>query len=175
MGRHLHFADLSLEDFRVEVRRNVEALNHALRNVPADRIRIHVCWGNYPGPHHRDVPLRQILDLVFEVRGDGLSIEGANPRHAHEWRLFEDVKLPENKVLIPGVIDTLTNHVEHPELVAERIVRLARLVGRENVIAGTDCGFGTFVGVGAVHPSIAWAKLQALAEGAKLATAELWR
>lgn len=174
MGRHLHFADLPLEPFRAELRRNAEAINDALRNIPSDRVRLHVCWGNYPGPHHRDVPLREIVDVVLSVRADGLSVEGANPRHNHEWRLWEDVPLPEGKVLIPGVIDTLTNHVEHPELVCERIVRLAQLVGRENVIASTDCGFGTFAGVGAVHPSIAWAKLAALAEGAALASEELW-
>jgi 5-methyltetrahydropteroyltriglutamate--homocysteine methyltransferase len=174
MARHLHLADVPLEGFRAEIRRNVDALNGALRNVPTDRVRIHVCWGNYPGPHHRDVSLRDILDIVLSVQADGVSIEAANPRHAHEWRLFEQAKLPEGKVLIPGVIDTLTNHIEHPELVAERIVRLARLVGRENVIAGTDCGFGTFAGVGAVHPSIAWVKLRALADGARIASEELW-
>jgi 5-methyltetrahydropteroyltriglutamate--homocysteine methyltransferase len=174
MGRHLHFADVSLDDFRKEIRRNVEALNYALEGIPSDRVRIHVCWGNYPGPHHHDVPLRDILDVVLEANADGIYVEGANPRHGHEWKLFEETRLPDGKVLVIGAIDTLSTHIEHPELVAERLVRIARLVGRENVIAATDCGFGTFAGVSAVHPTVAWAKLEALAEGARLASAELW-
>jgi 5-methyltetrahydropteroyltriglutamate--homocysteine methyltransferase len=174
MGRHLHFADVGIDEFRAEMRRNVDALNHALEGIPPDRVRIHVCWGNYPGPHHRDVPLREIVDIVFDVRADGVYVEGANPRHAHEWRVFEEFRPPEGKLVILGVIDTLSTHIEHPELVAERIVRLARLVGRENVVAATDCGFGTFAGVSAVHPTVAWAKLEALAEGARLASRERW-
>jgi 5-methyltetrahydropteroyltriglutamate--homocysteine methyltransferase len=174
MGRHLHFADAPIAEFRSEIRRNVEALNHALEGIPPERVRVHVCWGNYPGPHHRDVPLRDIVDVVFEVKAEAVYVEGANPRHAHEWKLFEEVRLPDGKRLVVGVIDTLSTHIEHPELVAERLVRLARLVGRENVVAATDCGFGTFAGVSAVHPTVAWAKLEALAEGARVASEELW-
>jgi 5-methyltetrahydropteroyltriglutamate--homocysteine methyltransferase len=174
MGRHLHFADLAIDEFRREIRKNVDALNGALEGIPPDRVRVHVCWGNYPGPHHRDVPLREIVDVVLEVNADGVYVEGANPRHAHEWTVFEDVRLPDEKVLVLGVIDTLSTHIEHPELVAERIERLARIVGRERVVAATDCGFGTFAGVSAVHPTVAWAKLEALVEGARIASERLW-
>jgi 5-methyltetrahydropteroyltriglutamate--homocysteine methyltransferase len=174
MGRHIQYAALSLEEFRRMARLHIEALNRALANVPADQSRIHLCWGNYEGPHHYDVPLADIIDVVFTARPSGISFEAANPRHAHEWRLFERVKLPAGKVLIPGVIDSTTNFIEHPELVAERIGRYARLVGRENVIAGTDCGFGTWVGQAAVDPDIVWAKLASLAAGARLASREFW-
>jgi 5-methyltetrahydropteroyltriglutamate--homocysteine methyltransferase len=134
-----------------------------------------LCWGNYPGPHHHDVPLEQIIDVILTARPLGLSFEAANGRHAHEWQVFEKVKLPEGKVLIPGVIESMSNRIEHPELVAQRIVKFAQVVGRENVIAGSDCGFGTFVGVALVEPEIAWAKLASLAEGAQLATRQLWK
>jgi len=174
MGRHIQYAGLGLEEFRAMARLHVRALDHALANIPADRVRMHLCWGNYEGPHHYDVPLRDILDIAFEAKPGGISFEAANPRHAHEWRVFERVTLPEGKVIIPGVIDSTTNFIEHPELVAERIGRYARLVGRENVIAGTDCGFGTWVGQAAVDPDIVWAKLASLAEGARLASRELW-
>ncbi|HLI26285.1 MAG TPA: cobalamin-independent methionine synthase II family protein [Chloroflexota bacterium] len=174
MGRHVEFADAPLDEYRRNLALHVEALNHALAGLPADRIRVHLCWGNYPGTHHWDVPLRDMLDLVLQVHGEGLSIEAANPRHEHEWRVFEEVPLPEDKVLLPGVIDTKTNYIEHPELVAERIVRFARVVGRERVIASTDCGFGTFAGFGRVPARVAYAKLAALAEGARLATRALW-
>ncbi len=174
MGRHIQFADLSLDEFRKMARRHVEALNHALAGVPPDRSRLHLCWGNYEGPHHYDVPLADIIDIVFTARPSGISFEAANPRHAHEWKLFEDVRLPEGKVLIPGVLDSTTNFIEHPDLVAERIARYARLVGRENVIAGTDCGFGTWVGQAAVDPDIAWAKLASAAEGARRASRQFW-
>ena len=174
MGRHIQFAELPLEEFRTMARLHLAALNHAVANIPPEQLRIHLCWGNYEGPHHYDVPLADILDLVFAARPQGISFEAANPRHAHEWRVFERVKLPANKVIIPGVLDSTTNFIEHPELVAERIGRYARLVGRENVIAGTDCGFGTWVGQAAVDPDIVWAKLASLAEGARLATKELW-
>jgi 5-methyltetrahydropteroyltriglutamate--homocysteine methyltransferase len=174
MGRHIQYAGLGLDDFRTMARLHIRALNHALANVPPDRARMHLCWGNYEGPHHYDVPLADILDVVFEARPSGISFEAANPRHAHEWRVFERVKLPAGKVIIPGVIDSTTNFIEHPELVAERIGRYARLVGRENVIAGTDCGFGTWVGQAAVDPDVAWAKLASLAEGARLASREFW-
>jgi 5-methyltetrahydropteroyltriglutamate--homocysteine methyltransferase len=161
------------DDFRAALRLRVEAINHATRDIPPDAMRMHVCWGNYEGPHHLDVPLREILDLVFAARPAAVSFEAANPRHAHEWAVFEDTALPEGKVLVPGVIDTTTNYIEHPELVAQRIARYARLVGRENVIAGTDCGFASFAGSSAVDPAIVWAKLGAMAEGAALASAEL--
>jgi 5-methyltetrahydropteroyltriglutamate--homocysteine methyltransferase len=174
MGRHIQFAALSLPEFRKMARLHVEALNHALANVPPEQARVHLCWGNYEGPHHHDVALVDILDVVFTARPAGISFEAANPRHAHEWKVFERVKLPEGKVIIPGVIDSTTNFIEHPELIAERIGRYARLVGRERVIAGTDCGFGTWVGQAAVDPDIAWAKLASLAEGARLATREFW-
>jgi len=174
MGRHIQYAGLSLDEFRKRARLHIEALNHALASVPPDQARVHLCWGNYEGPHHYDVPLAAIIDVVFTARPNGISFEAANPRHAHEWRVFERVQLPAGKVLIPGVIDSTTNFIEHPELVAERIGRYARLVGRDNVIAGTDCGFGTWVGQSAVDPDIAWAKLATLAAGARLASREFF-
>jgi len=174
MGRHIQFAGLGLEEFRTMARLHLAALDHAVASIPPEQLRIHLCWGNYEGPHHHDVPLADILDLVLAARPRGVSFEAANPRHAHEWRVFERVKLPPDKLIIPGVLDSTTNFIEHPELVAERIGRYARLVGRENVIAGTDCGFGTWVGQAAVDPDIVWAKLASLAEGARLASSELW-
>ncbi len=175
MGRHIQYADLSLAEFRARARLHIEALDHALANVPPEQARMHLCWGNYEGPHHYDVALADILDLVFAARPAGVSFEAANPRHAHEWRVFERVRVPDGKLVIPGVIDSTTNFVEHPELVAERIGRYARLVGRENVIAGTDCGFGTWVGQAAVDPDVVWAKLGSLVEGARLVSRELWQ
>jgi 5-methyltetrahydropteroyltriglutamate--homocysteine methyltransferase len=174
MGRHIQHADLSLEDFRKAARLHVEALNHAVSRIPADRMRLHLCWGNYEGPHHCDVPIEAIIDVVFLARPDGISFEAANPRHAHEWRVFERVKLPEGKLLIPGVLESKSNFIEHPELVAQRIANYARLVGRENVVAGTDCGYGTWVGQAAVDPDVVWAKLAAMAEGARIASREFW-
>jgi 5-methyltetrahydropteroyltriglutamate--homocysteine methyltransferase len=174
MGRHIQFADLDLAGFRKMAQLHIAALNHALANIPADRARLHLCWGNYEGPHHRDVPLADIIDVVFQAKPSGLSFEAANPRHAHEWTLFERLKLPEGKLLIPGVLESKTNFVEHPELVAQRIGRYAKLVGRENVIAGTDCGYGTWVGQAAVDPGVVWAKLAAMAEGARIASAAFW-
>jgi 5-methyltetrahydropteroyltriglutamate--homocysteine methyltransferase len=174
MGRHIQYAALSVDEFRKMARLHIEALNHALANVPPEQARVHLCWGNYEGPHHYDVPLADIIDVVFTARPQGISFEAANPRHGHEWKVFERVKLPTGKVIIPGVIDSTTNFIEHPELVAERIGRYARLVGRENVIAGTDCGFGTWVGQAAVDPDIVWAKLASLAAGARLASREFW-
>lgn len=165
----------SMEDYRRWARLRVDVLNHALHGLPQDRVRYHVCWGSWNGPHVTDVPLKDIIDLVFEVNAGGYSLEMANPRHEHEWRLFEDVKLPDGKVLLPGYISHATNVVEHPELICERIVRLANLVGRENVIASTDCGFAQGPFTRRVHPTIMWAKLRALAEGAELATARLWK
>ena len=174
MGRHIQHADLTTAEFRKAAALHIEALHHALRNVPADHARVHLCWGNYEGPHHCDVPLADIIDVVFTAKPEGLSFEAANPRHAHEWKLFETVKLPEGKVLIPGVIESKTNFIEHPELIAQRIGRYAALVGRENVIAGSDCGYGTWVGQAAVDAQVVWAKLASLAEGARLASREFW-
>jgi 5-methyltetrahydropteroyltriglutamate--homocysteine methyltransferase len=175
MGRHIQFASSSIEEFRREAGLNIAALNHAVQRIPADRMRVHLCWGNYEGPHHFDVALADIIDVVFTARPAGLSFEAANPRHAHEWKLFETVKLPEGKILIPGVLESKTNFIEHPELVAQRIGRYAKLVGRENVMAGSDCGYGTWVGQAAVDPQVVWAKLAALAEGARIASREFWR
>ena len=152
----------------------IEALNYALTDVPEDRVRFHVCWGNGEAPHTRDVALKDIVQVVLKVKAQAYSVEASNPRHAHEWKLWQDVKLPDGKVLIPGVIDSVTNFVEHPELVADRIVTYANIVGRENVIAGTDCGFGTSAGTENVYPPIVWGKLATLTEGAKLASAQLW-
>jgi 5-methyltetrahydropteroyltriglutamate--homocysteine methyltransferase len=164
----------SFADYRKWVDMHMEVLNHAIEGLPADRIRYHVCWGSWPGPHTTDVPLKDIVDLILKVRVGAYVIEGANPRHEHEWSVWKNVKLPEGKVLIPGVISHATNVVEHPELVAQRITRYARLLGRENVLAGTDCGFAQGPFYRRVHPSIMWAKLEALAEGARLASKELW-
>jgi 5-methyltetrahydropteroyltriglutamate--homocysteine methyltransferase len=161
-------------DYRKWVAMHVDLLNHALEGIPEDRVRYHVCWGSWPGPHTTDVPLKDIVDLILQVRVGAYVIEGANPRHEHEWKVWRDVKLPDGRALVPGVISHATNIVEHPELVAERIVRLAGVVGRENVIAGTDCGFAQGPFYRRVHPSIMWAKLEALAEGARLASQELW-
>jgi 5-methyltetrahydropteroyltriglutamate--homocysteine methyltransferase len=161
---------LSVAEYRKFAELRVEALNHALRDIPPERVRLHVCWGRYHGPHKYDIPLKDIVDLILKVRAEGYSIEASNPRHEHEWRVWEDVRFPEGKVLIPGVVGHATDFIEHPELVAERLVKYARLVGRENVIAGTDCGLGGRVG----HPQIVWAKFEALAEGARLATQQLW-
>jgi 5-methyltetrahydropteroyltriglutamate--homocysteine methyltransferase len=175
MGRHIQYAALSLEDFRKRAQLHVEALNHALAGIPAEQLRMHLCWGNYEGPHHHDVPLSQIIDIVFKARPSAISLEAANPRHAHEWTVFENVKLPDGKVLIPGVIESKSNFVEHPELIAQRISHFANLVGRENVIAGSDCGFGTWVGQAAVDPDVAFAKFKAMREGADIATHRFWR
>jgi len=172
-GRNNQFQHLTLAEFRKVAAMHVEALNHAVADLPPERMRLHVCWGNYAGPHHKDVPLRDIIDIVVRARPAGLSVEGANPRHAHEWKVFEEVKLPEGKVLIPGVLDSTTNFIEHPELVAQRVVQYARVVGGANVIAGVDCGFATFAERPTIDPRIAWAKLEAMVEGARLAAREL--
>jgi len=176
MGRHLAFPELSNTEFVKIAEANVEALNHALRDIPPDRMRLHLCWGNYEGPHHRDIPLREIRPVALKARPQALSFEGANPRHEHEWVVFRERRLPDDKVIIPGVLDTTTNFIEHPELVAQRLVRYAEVVGRERVIAGSDCGFATFARSQAlVEPEIAWAKLKAMTEGARLASGQLWR
>jgi 5-methyltetrahydropteroyltriglutamate--homocysteine methyltransferase len=165
----------SLADYRKWAAVRVEAVNHALQGIPEEKSRYHLCWGSWNGPHTNDVAIKDIIDLVLKIRVGGYSLEMANPRHEHEWRVWEKVKMPKGRVLVPGLVSHSTNVVEHPELVAERIVRLARLVGRENVIASTDCGFAQGPFTRRVHPSIMWAKLRAVAEGARLATRELWR
>jgi 5-methyltetrahydropteroyltriglutamate--homocysteine methyltransferase len=176
MSRHLAFPELSDTEFLKIAEGNVEALNHALRDIPPDRMRLHLCWGNYEGPHHRDIPLERILPIALRGRPQALSFEGANPRHEHEWIVFKQVKLPDDRLIIPGVVDTTTNFIEHPELVAQRIARYAEIVGRDRVIAGSDCGFATFArSAPVIEPEIAWAKVQSMAEGARLASARLWR
>jgi 5-methyltetrahydropteroyltriglutamate--homocysteine methyltransferase len=174
MGRHTMYRDRSVEEFASLAARHIEVLNHALRNVPANRVRMHVCWGNYEGPHHHDVPMQRLLPIVLKAKPQALLFEAANPRHAHEWAVFQDAQIPDDKILIPGVLATTTNYIEHPLLVAERIERYAGIVGRERVIAGTDCGFGTFAGFGPVEPDIAYLKLAAMVEGARLASKKLW-
>jgi len=174
MGRHVQFTHLSLEDFRRKLAMNVEALNHALRNIPADRLRMHLCWGNYPGPHHCDVPLADIADIVWQAKPQTVLLEGANPRHAHEFAFFEDHALPEGKVLCPGMIEPQSSYIEHPELIAQRIGRYADLLGRDRVMAGVDCGFSVHAGSGNLDPEIVWAKLAALAQGAEIASRRYW-
>jgi 5-methyltetrahydropteroyltriglutamate--homocysteine methyltransferase len=173
MGRHSSYAKLDLTQYRKRVAMNIEALNHGVRNIPAEQLRMHLCWGNYPGPHHCDVPLAEILDLVWTAKPQTILFEAANPRHAHEWRLFEDEKIPDDKMICPGVIEPQSNYIEHPELVAQRIERYAKLVGRDRVMAGVDCGFSVHVGMQGIDPDVAWAKLSALAEGAALASKRL--
>ena len=174
-GRHSRSASLSNEAFLKIVEMHLEVLNYAVSEISPDRMRLHLCWGNYEGPHHLDIPLKEIIGLVLAARPGAVSFEGANPRHEHEWAVFKDVKLPDGKIIIPGVLDSTTNYIEHPELVAQRIVRYAGVVGRENVIAGSDCGFSTFARTKpTIDPDITWAKLQAMAEGAEIASKELW-
>jgi 5-methyltetrahydropteroyltriglutamate--homocysteine methyltransferase len=174
MGRHTQFAGLSLGEFRREMALNVEALNQALVNIPAEQVRMHLCWGNYPGPHHCDVPLADIVDILWRAKPHAILFEAANPRHAHEWKLFEQVRVPEGKLLVPGVIECQSNYIEHPELVAQRIERYAHLLGRDNVMAAVDCGFSIHVGSGGVDPDVVWAKLAALAQGAEIASRKFW-
>jgi 5-methyltetrahydropteroyltriglutamate--homocysteine methyltransferase len=174
LGRHTQFAHLSLEQFRDVAKMHIDVLNHAVADIPPDRMRMHICWASTGGPHHRDLPLKDIADVVVKGRPGALVVAGANPRHEHEWKVWRDVPLPGGKVLVAGVIDSTTNFIEHPELVAERITRYATVVGRENVIAGVDCGFGTFAGRVQVDTNIVWRKLASLVEGARLASKELW-
>jgi 5-methyltetrahydropteroyltriglutamate--homocysteine methyltransferase len=174
MSRHTGFQDLSEAEFLKRAAFDVEALNQALAKVPADQVRIHICWGNYEGPHDHDIALTKILPIVLKAKAQAISFEAANPRHEHEWTVWRDAKLPDDKILIPGVLDSSTNYVEHPELVAQRIERYASAVGRERVIAGTDCGFGTFAAYSKVDPAIAFKKLRALVEGAAIASKRLW-
>lgn len=174
MTRVSQFSHLSVDEFKKIVELHVEVINHALKDIDPERMRLHVCWGNTEGPHHHDVPLREIVEIVLRARPLGLSVEGANPRHGHEWKVWEDVPLPDGKVLIPGVLDTTTNFIEHPELIAQRILNYANIVGRENVMAGSDCGFGTSAWGRKVETNIAWAKLASMVEGARIASRELW-
>jgi 5-methyltetrahydropteroyltriglutamate--homocysteine methyltransferase len=174
LSRHTVFAHLSLAEFRKVITMHVEALNHAVRDLPPERMRMHICWASTQGPHHNDVPLKDIVDIVLMGRPQGLSFPGANPRHGHEWKVWKEVRLPDGKIIIPGVIDSTSNFVEHPELVADRILQYAGVVGADNVIAGVDCGFGTFAGRLQVDSKIVWMKLASLAEGARLASRQLW-
>ena len=171
MGRHIQYAGLSLAEFRKKAELHVEVLNHALRNIAPEQLRMHLCWGNYEGPHHCDVEFKDIVDLVFGANPSQIAMEAANPRHNHEWKIFEDTRLPDGKMLIPGVIESKSNFIEHPELIAQRLRRYTDLVGAENVLAGSDCGYGTWVGQAAVDPDVVWAKLKAMREGADLASA----
>jgi 5-methyltetrahydropteroyltriglutamate--homocysteine methyltransferase len=164
----------SLENFRRQMEMNIEALNQALVNIPAEASRIHICWGNAEMPRTTDVELKDIIDIILRAKPAGLMLMASNGRHAHEWKVFQDTKLPEGKYVIPGVLDSTSNIVEHPEVVADRLIRYAEAVGRENVMAGTDCGFGTFVGMDVVVPTVTWAKFRAQAEGARIASEELW-
>lgn len=174
LGRHVMFTHLSDDEFVKQAERHIEVLNHALRNIPGDRVRLHCCWGNYEGPHICDIALPKVLPALLKAKPRALLFEASNPRHAHEWRAFQETAIPDDYVLIPGVIDTTTNFVEHPQLVADRITNYANLVGRERVIAGTDCGFATFAGFGAVDGDIAWEKLKSLGQGAELASKTLF-
>lgn len=174
MGRHTMYRDRTDEEFLKRAELHIEVLNQALRNVPSDRVRMHVCWGNYEGPHHHDIPLERLLPVVIKTKAQALLLEGANPRHAHEWAVFREQKLPDDKILIPGVIGSTSNYIEHPLLVAERLCRYADVVGRERVIAGSDCGFSTFAGFGPVDPDVTYLKFQAMAEGARIASKRLW-
>lgn len=177
LGRHMMFKDQNDADYLVRISRHVEVLNHALRNIPAVQVRMHVCWGNYEGPHHCDVEMATILPVLMRAKPCGLLFETSNPRHQHDWEAFADAarRIPEDKILIPGCLDSTTNFIEHPRVIANRVMQFAAIVGRERVIAGTDCGFSTFAGFGAVDPEIVWAKLAALSEGASIASERLWR
>lgn len=174
LGRHMMFKDKDEAEYVRLATLHIDALNEAVRNIPSDRMRLHVCWGNYEGPHHCDAPMETVLPIALKAKPQALLFEAANPRHAHEWEVFAAAKIPESKVLVPGVIDSTTNFIEHPRLIAQRIAAFARIVGRDRVIAGTDCGFSTFAGFGAVDAEIVYAKLEALAEGAALASDKLW-
>lgn len=174
MGLHVGKKLLDVTEFRRQLERRIEILNHACRNIPSENWRVHLCWGNYQGPHHHDVPLADIVDIILKVNAGALLFEGANPRHEHEWRVWQEIDVPEDKILIPGVLDTCTNYVEHPDLIADRIMRYAERVGRERVIAGTDCGFSSFATFQTVDPTIAWMKFEAMVEGANRASKKLW-
>ncbi len=175
MGRHTAYAEMDRDAFRKRIQMNIEALNHGVRNIPPEQLRMHLCWGNYPGPHHCDAPVTDIIDLVWNARPQTVLFEAANPRHAHEWQLFDSIDIPDDKILCPGVIEPQSNYIEHPELVAQRIERFAAIVGPERVMAGVDCGFSVHVGMQGIDPDVAWAKLASLAEGARIASTRLAR
>jgi 5-methyltetrahydropteroyltriglutamate--homocysteine methyltransferase len=175
MGRHSVYASLSLAEFRRTIEVNVEALNHAVRNIPAEQLRMHLCWGNYPGPHHHDVPMADIIDIVWKAKPRTVLFEGANPRHVHEWKLFADIDIPDDKILCPGVIEPQSSYIEHPEVVAQRIQQWASVVDPERLMTGVDCGFSVHVGMQGVDPEVAWAKLAAMAQGCEIASARLSR
>jgi 5-methyltetrahydropteroyltriglutamate--homocysteine methyltransferase len=174
MARHTGFQDLSEPEFLKRAEHQVDVMNHALRNIPADSLRMHVCWGNYEGPHDRDIPLEKIMSIVLQAKPPAIQFEASNPRHAHEWAVWKGARIPENKILIPGLLTSTSNYVEHPELVSQRVCQFAEIVGRQRVIAGTDCGFGTFAGIGKMDAGISFKKLSALVEGARLASRKLW-
>ena len=174
LGRHMMFKGQPDEEYEALARQHVEALNHAVRNIPAESMRMHICWGNYEGPHTCDAPMEQVLPIALKAKPQGLLFESSNPRHAHEWKAFVEADIPDDKILIPGVIDSTTHFVEHPELVAQRIERFAEIVGKERVIAGTDCGFSTFAGYAGIDPEITYAKLKSMAEGAAIASGRLF-
>jgi len=175
MARHTGFQDLTETEFLKRANHQVEAMNHALRNIPAQSLRMHVCWGNYEGPHDYDIPLEKVIGVILKAKPSAIQFEASNPRHAHEWVVWKNARIPEDKILIPGLLTSTSNYVEHPELVAQRICQFADIVGRERVIAGTDCGFGTFAGIGKMDAGISFKKLKALVEGAELASKRLWR
>ena len=174
MARHTGFQTLTEAQFLERANQQVEVMNHALRNIPRERLRMHVCWGNYEGPHDHDIALEKVLPIVLKAKPSQILFEAANPRHAHEWTVWRDAALPEDKILVPGLLTSTSNYVEHPELIAQRVLQFADIVGRDRVIAGTDCGFGTFAGIGKMDAEISWRKLESLVEGARRASQRLW-
>ena len=174
MARHTGFQDLTEAQFLARAQEQVEVLNHALRNIPSGRLRMHVCWGNYEGPHDHDIALEKVIDIVLAAKPAQILFEASNPRHAHEWAIWPEARLPEDKILVPGLLTSTSNYVEHPELVAQRLLQFADIVGRDRVMAGTDCGFGTFAGIGKMDAEISWRKLAALVEGTRRASDRLW-
>jgi 5-methyltetrahydropteroyltriglutamate--homocysteine methyltransferase len=174
MGRHSAYAQLSLEDFRSTIRTNIEALNHAVRNIPAEQLRMHLCWGNYPGPHHHDVPIQDIIDIVWTAKPQTVLFEGANPRHSHEWSVLKELGVPADKFICPGVIEPQSNYIEHPELVAQRLGQWAEVVSPDRLLAGVDCGFSVHVGTTTIDPDVVFAKLAALSQGCEIASKRLF-
>ena len=175
MGRHSAYAQMSLEEFRNTIRMHIEALNHAVRNIPAEQLRMHLCWGNYPGPHHHDVPIQDIIDIVWTAKPQTVLFEGANPRHSHEWQVLKELGVPDNKFICPGVIEPQSNYIEHPELVAMRLEQWAQVVSPDRLLAGVDCGFSVHVGTTTIDPDVAFAKLAALSQGCEIASKRLFK